>query len=106
MGIFRISITLLLAPLLVAVALFRLIPTPQSIKAVRRPGKGRGRLVLFGADETSLQAVKWALRELVTVEDFVHFLHIVEFDEQKSVKSSFSFTSENLSQASRINCGI
>lgn len=95
MGIFDLSMSILISPLLLVVAALNLSPIPRKLPLLvkepsaamlkpRRPE--RGRLILFAVDETSLEAIKWAIANLLSLNDFIHILHILEHDEMQQQK--------------------
>lgn len=105
MGLWNTSITLLLTPVFASLALMKLVLSPVSSSPSfvnkaserKRVAAQRGRLVLFAVDETSLQAINWALRDLLATDDFVHILHIEEIEEKRTETiQSFSFTAADL----------
>ncbi len=58
-------------------------PVPQSTRATvaMAPPRRRGRLILLAVDETSLGAVQWTISNMLSCEDWVHVVHVLEGDE-------------------------
>lgn len=100
MGLFDAFLAITVAPLVLTASFLNLISPqrqPTQIKKKNRLGSAaHGRLVLIAVDETSVNAVDYATREFLAPDDFVHLLHIIEFDEQNenNVKP-FRFTSQD-----------
>lgn len=108
MSLFTRTATGLMALVVLSLALLQLLPLRILGRALvlfsqatthRSPrSTKRGRLVLLAVDETSLEAVKWSVRELLCDQDFVHILHINEKAQGKSSKATdICFTSEDYS---------
>lgn len=100
--------TALMTLLILSLAMLQLLPLrivsytlillSQAIARGPSQSTKRGRLVLLAVDETSLEAVKWSVRELLCDQDFVHILHINEEAHKKNSQlANIYFTSEDYS---------